>query len=422
MKPLGESRDALNALTGAAALFFPQLPPDPLVFDRSPETARSLLSFAAVDDLLTSQTLHVPFVEMARADSLVPRERYTLAAHPGAPSATRHIVDTTLVRNELEKGATLVLNLLHLLPGATSDFARRLERELGMPVRANAFLTPPRSQGFAHHYDTDSSFIVQLEGEKVWQLVRPHYPWPLESQKYRQIVPAVVRDEIAKGEPDREVTLRPGSVLWIPRGWIHNVFTLQRPSLHLALGIAEVSGFKVIEAVLDELRNSEDLRLQLPTGYADDFDSAARTVEKIVNILAEGLTRLDHEAVARRVLEARRTQQAIAMNWVRPVELAFGEQVSPRALRLRLGAILMVERVDGALLLHLDDVTLRFVGEGIEIVDALLVAGDDPVRVGASDRWTRRASEDVARTLIAHGAAVRVDDISASPLDASRSS
>lgn len=43
-------------------------------------------------------------------------------------------------------------------------------------VGANAYLTPPNSQGFAPHYDDIEAFVLQIEGRKKWKLYKPrHY-------------------------------------------------------------------------------------------------------------------------------------------------------------------------------------------------------------------------------------------------------
>ncbi|KPI95894.1 Lysine-specific demethylase NO66 [Papilio xuthus] len=40
-------------------------------------------------------------------------------------------------------------------------------------VGANAYLTPPDSQGFAPHYDDIEAFILQAEGKKHWRIYKP---------------------------------------------------------------------------------------------------------------------------------------------------------------------------------------------------------------------------------------------------------
>jgi hypothetical protein len=41
-------------------------------------------------------------------------------------------------------------------------FSQQLVAELGHPVQANAYITPPSSRGFAPHYDVHDLFVLQV--------------------------------------------------------------------------------------------------------------------------------------------------------------------------------------------------------------------------------------------------------------------
>lgn len=49
----------------------------------------------------------------------------------------------------------------------------RLQEVFGSFVGANAYLTPPNSQGFAPHYDDIEAFVLQIEGRKLWRVYSP---------------------------------------------------------------------------------------------------------------------------------------------------------------------------------------------------------------------------------------------------------
>ncbi|KAL3808730.1 hypothetical protein ACHAXA_010896 [Cyclostephanos tholiformis] len=102
-----------------------------------------------------------------------------------------------------------------------------LESEFGCMVGSNAYLTPLHSQGFAPHYDDVDVFVLQLEGYKRWMVYAP--------LNKRETLPRVSsRDYTEKEMEDEErlldVTLGPGDVLYLPRGWIHQAETVKRPS------------------------------------------------------------------------------------------------------------------------------------------------------------------------------------------------
>eukprot|EP00171_Calliarthron_tuberculosum_P017566 IDg17566t1 len=94
-----------------------------------------------------------------------------------------------------------------------------LESFLQCAVGANAYLTPASTQGFAPHFDDIDAFVCQLEGEKRWKVYKP-------MEAGHDVLPrASSIDFTAEEMEDRalalEVTLRPGDMLYMPRGAIH---------------------------------------------------------------------------------------------------------------------------------------------------------------------------------------------------------
>ncbi|MGV7858540.1 JmjC domain-containing protein, partial [Mycobacterium kansasii] len=82
-------------------------------------------------------------------------------------------VDSAKVLAEFASGATIVLQGLHRLWPPMIDFVRSMVDDLGHPVQANAYVTPPGSRGFDAHYDVHDVFILQVSGEKHWTVHPP---------------------------------------------------------------------------------------------------------------------------------------------------------------------------------------------------------------------------------------------------------
>ena len=62
---------------------------------------------------------------------------------------------------EWERGATIVLQGLHLTSPSVAAFCRSLEETLGHPAQANAYYTPRHAQGLPVHHDTHDVFVLQ---------------------------------------------------------------------------------------------------------------------------------------------------------------------------------------------------------------------------------------------------------------------
>ncbi|NXJ15570.1 RIOX2 oxygenase, partial [Odontophorus gujanensis] len=92
----------------------------------------------------------------------------------------------------------------------------KLECYFGSLVGSNVYITPQGSQGLPPHYDDVEVFILQLEGEKHWRLYKPTVPLAREYN---------VESEDRIGNPTHEFILKPGDLLYFPRGTIHQADT-----------------------------------------------------------------------------------------------------------------------------------------------------------------------------------------------------
>jgi len=143
-----------------------------------------------------------------------------------------------------------------------------LESAFSCLVGCNAYLTPPGTQGLAPHYDSISAFVVQLEGEKRWrlhetprQLARFYSPdfewdWSQEPSPFPLVA---------------EVVLRPGDLLYFPRGVVHHAAAVgDSLSHHITISTHERRTFldllehAVPQALLRANAGCIDLRQGLP--------------------------------------------------------------------------------------------------------------------------------------------------------------
>ncbi len=253
------------------------------------------------------------------------------------------------VAAEFERGATIVLQALHVHHPPLAVFCRDLERELGHPAQTNAYYTPPSAQGFKVHHDTHDVFCLQVAGEKRWLVYPPVLELPLRSQKYTP--------ELGEpGETVLDVTMRAGDTLYLPRGWLHHAMTSDTPSLHLTVGVAVATWLDALQAAVNEAAKEEvDLRRGVPAdGEAPD------------GLLELVAARLSPEAVSSRTrrsfVQSRRPVREDAFDQVR----ALGELEVESSLERR-------ETVIFDLAVDEQEATLSFEGRDLRF----------PARIGA---------------------------------------
>jgi hypothetical protein len=166
-------------------------------------------------------------------------------------------------------------------------FCQDLAAELGHPVQANAYVTPPQNQGFSDHYDVHDVFVLQIEGEKRWSIHEPVLESPLRDQQWNSRRADVERR--ATEPPVIETVLRPGDCLYLPRGFLHAAQALGGISTHLTIGIHVWTRYAVAERLLQHVMRSlagnARIRGSLPLGIDfvdgaidDDLDAVRRAL------------------------------------------------------------------------------------------------------------------------------------------------
>lgn len=225
-----------------------------------------LFSGEAVDELIARRGLRTPFLRVAKDGSTLPESSFTAPAGVGATISDQ--LDDTALWRAFAEGATLVLQALQRTWEPVADFCARLGEELGHPVQANAYVTPPQNRGFDDHYDVHDVFVLQIEGTKRWMIHQPVHPDPLRDEPWTDRRAAVA--EAAKGEAYIDTVLEPGDVLYLPRGWLHAAEAQGEVSVHLTLGIHTWTRYALAEqlaqAALTALRDDPRMRGTLPLG------------------------------------------------------------------------------------------------------------------------------------------------------------
>ncbi len=234
---------------------------------------------------------------MVRDGVSLPAAAFTNAGVPGYRGSDPALVNVPLLAQEFSRGASVILKDLSSCWRPVTDFCRRLSYELGRPVGAGAFLTPAGAQGFGHHYDMYSIFAVQLSGRKTWQLYRPAWNLPLElleqSWQNGRLLSAEDRRRIAHGEPDMVVDLAAGDVLWLPRGWIHNVFATDDTSLHLTIQLHGLTEHRMVDALKVMLAQDEDFRGALPVDFVRSPETAGPAAQEFLAKVGARISAID---------------------------------------------------------------------------------------------------------------------------------
>ena len=357
-----------------------------------------LLSTDAIDELVSERGLRTPFLRVAKNGSTLAEATFTASGGVGAGVADQ-VSDDKLVRLFAD-GATLVLQGLHRVWPPIIAFGQQLAAELGHPVQANAYVTPPQNQGFSDHYDVHDVFVLQIAGEKRWSIHAPVLEAPLRSQPWTDRRRAV--EQQAQQPPLIEAVLRPGDCLYLPRGFLHAAVALGGVSTHLTIGVHSWTRYALAEQLLDQalrtVRTDPVLRQSLPLGVRfDDPASFGEDLEAARTALVTALQRADLDQVGRALqVAARDTSRAAPVGPLAQLRAADELTVkTPVRHREHLAATIEVTPSGSVLRSRAGELALR--EEDVAPVKALLADG----QLTAGDLGL-----DLARRLLLAGVAV----------------
>ena len=191
-------------------------------------------------------------MRLAKDGAVLPESAYTRSATLAGKPLTG-LVDARKALALFDDGATLVFQGLHRYWPPLTQLVAELELELGHPCQANAYLTPPGSQGFAVHNDTHDVFVFQTAGSKLW--------------------------EVHGQDGPEDVLLEPGLSMYLPTGTPHAARAQDTVSLHVTLGINQLTWRGLLErTVAPVLADVPDEHL--PAGYLDDPAAARRRARR----------------------------------------------------------------------------------------------------------------------------------------------
>ncbi|MEZ4269089.1 MAG: cupin domain-containing protein [Myxococcota bacterium] len=207
-----------------------------------------------------------------------------------------------------DAGFCLLMMELERWAGPVMGFVRQLARELGLPdghVRTSAFVAP---QGgvLRKHFDPLHVFSLQLVGTKTWELARnTEIPSPTEGHSppgglQPDLLPiTTVKPPLEMPADTVRVEMKPGSVLFMPRGDWHATHA-DTDSISLSIGFEPPPWVDVVlDALRTELLSDAAWRESSWTGRGPGprREAALARLASILPTLGNSAMRLDASAL-----------------------------------------------------------------------------------------------------------------------------
>jgi bifunctional lysine-specific demethylase and histidyl-hydroxylase NO66 len=309
--------------------------------------------------------------------------------------------DAAAIGKDFADGYSIVLDSIHRYVRAIASLLHAIEVELNFATQANAYFTPPQSQGFVAHYDDHDALILQIRGSKIWHLYDGAEVTPHEMVRQQPVATAAL-------PPPTDVRLDAGDVLYLPRGRVHAAEATSELSVHLTVGLHAPTLLMLVTRMLNSLSDFDDrVHTQLPPRYLNDPDVRASLgvlVHDIVetlerpSVIAGGLGSLEDDLVKRG--QSPPVGQALST--------AVGIDGHTRVVKYQPLYSRVTDTSDGVVL-HFAQLVVR---ADPDHKDALLFASKstEPFRICDLPGLSATQQTELARTLIVNGFLVRLAD------------
>jgi hypothetical protein len=226
----------------------------------------ALISWDALNDILATHRLDPPRLRLSVDGDMLPQYRYTVPVVTRRRTVWQRTRPAELHRR-LAEGASLVVDAIDELHLPVGRAAAELERWLMTGVQTNLYASWTPREGFGTHWDDHDVLVIQVDGAKRWKLYGATRVAPMHKDTSEPDPP-----------PDRplvELVMRPGDLLYLPRGWWHSVSASEgERSMHLTFGMQTHTGAGLLGWLAEELRGSELLRRDLPVHTSPEEQAA----------------------------------------------------------------------------------------------------------------------------------------------------
>jgi ribosomal protein L16 Arg81 hydroxylase len=248
----------------------------PLHIPGDPDKFAGLMDWEILTDLLNQTAIWCSKSLLLVEDrQMIPPPAYCESAEDRAGNTVSRPVAEKVMRF-LRDGASLVANDIDTLTPKLSAVADAFEEAFDAKTQVNLYCSWKQRQAFNSHFDTHDVFALHVEGEKTWRVYSTRMPHPIRHARHGNAAYDEPTHEKQRGPLLMEVTMRPGDILYLPRGWYHDALASSGGTVHMAFGVTGLIGFDVVSGLSDFAVEDELFRLNLPLSRDGDAALAER--------------------------------------------------------------------------------------------------------------------------------------------------
>ena len=165
--------------------------------------------------------------------------------------------DVNKVQSWVSKGASIILNEIEQINSELINTVNQLQNITKGRCQGNLYFSMESNQAFGPHCDEHDVFAIHFEGEKVWNIYENIEKNPINHPLFKYNA-----DERIKraGKLINQVTLKPGDLLYLPRGQYHDALASKNGSIHIAFGLTYFKPIDLMSVIWEKLILNDFMR------------------------------------------------------------------------------------------------------------------------------------------------------------------
>lgn len=204
-------------------------PPKEYTYQEKLLSSPGFFSVKALQEHINNPLISPAWVHLVKQGKSVPLE--DVCYFKAVQGNQLRFMNKDLMNNELNNGAALVLEGVDILEPGINAFVGKVEDALPCSLsNCVAFFSQTGNEAYEGHCDSDDVLVVQLSGKKLWHIFAP---------QQRRFADTTHLSKAQMGPVIKEITMRPGDVLYVRAGVPHVCKTTGDHSLHLAFDLID---------------------------------------------------------------------------------------------------------------------------------------------------------------------------------------
>ena len=170
--------------------------------------------------------------------------------------------DPKNVQKLVSKGASIILNDIEKHSPELSGLANILQLNTHGRCQGNLYFSMESRQAFGPHCDKHDVFAIHFEGEKTWNIYEKIEKNPINHPVFEYSAEERIK---RAGKLINQIKMKPGDLLYIPRGQYHDALASKNGAIHIAFGLTYFKPIDLVSVLWEKIILNDYMRGDINT-------------------------------------------------------------------------------------------------------------------------------------------------------------